>query len=326
MTDTVEHVTRIVEICTNHGEDQCSPHVCDLTFEARCACGWKMPKPTTSRSSAGFSASNHKKQAAKPAKSAPKTLVQRRDEIEAIAVTALAKSNTIMHGTDTAGDVLCSADDGVLTIAWSNDQTTCPDCLAALAQMTQPEPMTHLLPATRVLVPSDEYAIDGYREFRGMYRGEGPAFNAYLTRNGKRVATVDDAGCGGETDVYFLDVPKGAYQGDDSPEKDAFKAWVNRFTGKWVDNDPDGIDLPWSFVGVISVLVDEASMQATLKRRKGVCYLTDKIKGERGQFGIVSIPKGATREGAYAWLAKREPKALVWVHDAWVPIQSVLAA
>lgn len=221
-------------------------------------------------------------------------------------------TKTTMHGATPAGDPRCGSDVAtVAMLAFFDDQITCPDCLAVPAPVESGPTIT--LPATRRVVPDGGYAITNYREFRGM---DGAGFNAYLTLNGKRIATVDDAGCGGEMNVMFMDAPKG-YWGADSPQKDAFKAYVNRFASlgtKWDDE----YQLDWCFAGVLDVLIEEASTVATLKRRKGICALFG--DEQRGEFRIFRIPAGATRERVLAIMVEKHPQALIWDGSAWTPV------
>lgn len=205
-------------------------------------------------------------------------------------------------------------DQRVTSLALNEEDVDCPACLAI--PLPARGPMAYTLPATRVRIPTAEYAIVEYREFRGQYDGEGPAFNAYLirTRNLKKVATVDYMGNGGEMDVRFLDVPKGEYEYADSSEKRQFVAWVERFEGKWSVE----YDLSWCFAGVIATLVEEAQLQQVLDRKRHISFIVD---GDDPLAGYRTISTSDMRRAAKQ--LSSDPKLAhprVWVKGSgWVP-------
>jgi hypothetical protein len=86
---------------------------------------------------------------------------------------------------------------------------------------------SHPLATDTEASPMDQYAVTGYREFRSF---DGGGFNAFITKNKKKILEAYDAGEGGET--QFMAIQKGSHVWE-SPESKQFhedaKAWAIQF-------------------------------------------------------------------------------------------------
>ena len=184
-----------------------------------------------------------------------------------------------------------------------------------------------LLPATLVPVPSLDYYVRAYKSVRGR---EGDAYTAQLVRpfgvGVRLVAEIHDDGRGGEVDVQFLDgefstgepnsgrrmVTLGQWaSARTSPERDRFLEWCGLFTGKWsVEHNLD-----WTPEGVVSVLVEEATLTKELNRRRGTSFL---LPGDVPAKGYQTLTTGNPDVAARYFVEHYSDGVRIWAKTGWV--------